>query len=601
MYYKIFNNHQDQVIIKFIFLLLSFGAIFYNLFNLTIPLVYDLYPKFSNYDYYYLFEAANNYLIEGVPQIKYWPNSSAGLDLFAWDKFSNILIFTFFLNVSDKGIEGILFLDSIYKILSFIIIFFSLYQFSQKKKYIIITLGFLCYDPVAYFFFINKQYYGLAYGVLFFCFISIAYAFSGLVKFSLYKIFFVGVLSAIFILWFVPFGIYFFFTVILVILKSYFEKNYVNNNFSKLLAFFLIGIFFGFLILFVAAIYIGDYDSLKENLFSGLSVYLDRPNFRGFWQQRAVFILDTFLPSQGFSLVVPTILYLTYVKYLQNFTYIELKTNKSTKFIIDTILLNFIAYIVVGLIFPENIYLARLSWSLPLMFYLIVKIFFSQEFKNQTKIFLTFLTYYFIVYLNFFFCELLFGIKIAWAITFLMSILLSVFFVINFLYIINFFNNWKAYFLIIFCIFIFTFLRWGEFINYKNRYNSNEIISIKKYISNKNFKDYIVSNATLGIFNKNINVHLVQSYKGLINGTMPYPANKFIYFIGYDQTSVCKLNLFKYGLHIYKVKHIKKLENNLFVCVGDPISNKEASLPILNLDNLDDNYILEYQKNLSIN
>ena len=599
MYHKIFNKHQDPVIIKSIFLLLSLAAIFYNLFNLSIPLVYDLYPKFSNYDYYYLFEAANNFLIEGVPQIKYWPNSSAGLDLFAWDKFSNILIFTFFLNISGQGIESILFLDSVYKILSFIIIYLSFYQFSIKTKYIIITLGFLCYDPVAYFFLVNKQYYGLAYGVLFFCFISISFAFSGLFKFSLYKIFFVGILSAIFILWFVPLGIYFFFTIILIILKSYFEKNHVNNNFLRLLTFYLIGIFFGVLILFFAAIYIGNYESLKKNLFSGLSIYLDSPNYMGL-QQRVVFILDTFLPSQGFSLVVPTILYLTYFRYLQNFRNFEFKINKSTRFIIDTILINFIAYIVIGLIFPKNIYLARLSWSLPLIFYLVVKIFFSQEFKSQKKIFLTFLLYYFIIYLNFFLCELFYGIKIAWALTFLMSMLLSVFFVKKYFNIINFFNNLKAYLLIIFCVFIFTFLRWEQFINYKNRYYSNEIISIKKYIYNKNFKDYIVSNAPLGILNKNINVHLVQSYKGLINGLMPYPASTFIYFISFNQTSTCKINFFKYGLHTYKIKNIEKLENNLFVCIGEPISDNEVSSQIVNLDNLDDNFILEYQKNMDI-
>ena len=104
------------------------STIIYVIFNPAIP-----YPE--NYDYYYLYEGARNFIKDGVPTILYWPNSSSGLDIFAWDKVSQIISYAGFLNIYGMQIENIFIFDALLKILSIIFLVSSVYLLTRNWMY----------------------------------------------------------------------------------------------------------------------------------------------------------------------------------------------------------------------------------------------------------------------------------------------------------------------------------------------------------------------------------------------------------------------------------------------------------------------------------
>ena len=583
--------------IRFTFILLSLAAIFFNLFSLSIPLSHKFYPWFTNYDYYYLFEAAKNYIIDGVPQIKYWPNSSAGLDLFVWDKFSQVLSYALILKIIGLEVNNIFLIDSIFKITSFLIIFFSLALFSIKKSWIILVFGLLCYDPVAYFFFINKQYYGLAYGFLFACYIYLVHSFSGL-KSNKFILIIAGILSSVLFFWFIPIGILFFFSVTLIILSAFFKKDISKNSLFTKICFYFFGALTGLILLYLANNILSDYLILKENLFAAWSVYINGTENIPFWKQRIIFILDSIFPSQGFSLVPPTILFLFFIRLKDFYNKNILNVSKETLVVIDSIIFVGIAYFLVGFVFPNNIYLARMSWLFPLLFYLVVRMFLDKEFKNIKKIFILFLSFYTFLYLSFIFSKHFLDLKFAWLFSILLGSILLLISIKKIAPILKFFQNENILKFISIGAIIFTILRWEQFINYKNRYHSEDIMDINNYFIGKSYDGYVVSNVPIGVFNYNIKVHLTQSYKGLINGVVAQPASSFIYFTKKEDLFLCENTLFKYGLHIYQGIHVEDVGNNLSVCIGSKVTKKNIdNEKIRQIDNLSDKRILNYLKN----
>jgi hypothetical protein len=582
--------------IRLIFLLLSLAAIFYNLFNLSIPLVYKFYPWFTNYDYYYLYEAAKNYIIDGVPQIKYWPNSSAGLDLFVWDKFSQVLTYALILKIIGLDLSNIFLIDSIFKIISFFIIFFSMLMISIKKSWIVLVVGLLCYDPVAYFFFINKQYYGLAYGFLFACYIYLALSFSGL-KSGQFFLILNGILSSVFFFWFIPIGILFYFSVTLIVLGAMFKKDISKKALVKKIFLFFLGSLIGLISLYLANNSLSDFLKLKVNFFSALSVYINGTESISFWKQRIIFILDTIFPSQGFSLVLPTILFLFFIRLKDYFNKNILNVSKESLVIIDSVIFVSIAYLLEGLIFPNNMYLARMSWSFPLLFYLVVRIFLDKHFNNIKKIFILFILFYTFLYMSFVFSKNFLNIKFAWLLAILFGAASLFISIKKITLILKFCQNKNIIKFLSLVAIIFAILRWEQFTVYKNRYHSADIMEISNYFINKSYDGYVVSNVPIGVFNHDIKVHLTQSYKGLINGVVAKPASFFLYFTKYEDFFLCENFLFKYGLHIYEGTQVERVGNNFSVCIGTPVTKKIYNKKIKHLDNLSDPIILDYLRN----
>jgi len=559
------------------------STIIYVIFNPAIP-----YPE--NYDYYYLYEGARNFIKDGVPTILYWPNSSSGLDIFAWDKVSQIISYAGFLNIYGMQIENIFIFDALLKVLSIIFLVSSVYLLTRNWMYVGIVVSLLFIDPVSRFFLINKQYYGLAWGALCFNFV-IFVKYAHFPKVNLVAALLSGLTVPILFFWFLPMGVYYLVSIVLYLSISVFiTKKY--KAYYKFTMFYILAALFSTTVFLIVYAQFANLPVFINSFSDAINIHVLYNETVPFVRARILFILNTIFPSQGFSLV-PVILVIILRIYFDAIRF-------RNKFLLnDNILRAAVAcvlgYLSMGILAPDNFYLARMSWALPIVFYVFFRIIMLDEAVYYQKLTFQYVLAYSVGFLTYVIIDKLYTTPLAWVIG--LSSILLVYFVLYRTVNHNQENVFGKKWLVIFIPFALSL--WPAIenvISYSNRYYRGNIEPVAEIIKNNSDNGYVVSNFVLSAYSPETNVHLVQSYKGLINGAMPQPGYSFLYFVKNRdlQNTTCKGAGFQYGLHVYVGKRLVKVNDDYSVCEGYFAKKKDFDGSITVLDTLSDDKIKKY-------
>ena len=494
------------------------SCLLYVIFVPAVP-----YPE--NHDYYYLYEGARTFLNYGVPKILYWPNSSSGLDIFAWDKFSLLVLFAGFLDVYGLKVHNIFIFDSLLKIGTLCFLFCSVYLLNRNWLYIGIVISLLLVDPLARFFLINKQYYGLAWGLLCLNFVLIV-KFAPLRDCRFGAALISGLTAPILIFWFLPIGVYYLISLLLYV-AAYVVIVRRYKSFVKFFLVYVCGLMITLsLFIFILRSY-WDLPLFIASLVESLSIHVLYNDTGSYIPSRMLFVLETIFPSQGFS-VFPVILVML------------LRVIIDAARLGDKLLLNnnmliaagscIFGYLIIGAAFPDNFYLARMSWAFPIVLYVFLKLIVFENYNHYGAISLRYLLAYLSGFGIYSSVESLVLPIFSWGVG------LSVMFLTYFILGLFFRERETTKFLTarILILLPFAVCLWpavSQIGSYSDRFYRGDLDSIVELLDQRRSNGFVASNFVLSAYSPNTNVHLIQSYKGLINGVTPQPADRLLYFV----------------------------------------------------------------------
>ena len=582
--------------------LIALGILTFEVFQQFYPLFLGATPNIGNYDYFYLFDGATNFALQGVPKISYWPNSSSCLDIFAWDKSIQIIFMGMLIKIFSTSTEIILIFDAVTKVISLLIIFLSLSKISSYRAALIIV-SILLLDPISNFFIVNKQYAGLQFGILFYIYLSVWIIVFNLqsqitIKFrQKIHLIFLGSLSVVGILWFLPIGIIF---VISLFISTFlflfvFSQDKFYLVFNSVL-YFLIGLAIGVLTLYFLISTTISFGEFADALFAATNVYFQFSGSENQLKSIIVFVIFSIFPAQGFSILPLGCIILTVIC-VRSFVVSRPDCTAFESFMFLGAFATIFAYLVAGLIFPGNIYFARLSFSFPLIFYCLSRPLFLATLKDNFNLILLILITYSISFFLLHFLQDFVSAKASLIFSTLIFISLSLILILFFGSREYFYTKNRIYFIYLFCLVSLTFgfldksKTWD-----KNFLKHSDVASIKRFIEEEVSQNstYVVTNLPIAFLYGDVRMHAIQKYKGLINGVTGEPGSHFLIFShNRNWMEDCRSNKYKYGLHSYKIIDSVKITENVFVCVGTHFVPSPTD-ELVDLDNLDDEYIKQY-------
>lgn len=369
------TDYQEQsrkpiCFISVIFILLFLWLIIVK----TSQLYYNYNNSFVGHDPYQLFEGAKELTLTGVSKLTFWPNSSAGLDIFMWHHLFPPFLYFFIDSLWGIEVQD-LFIFSTVEFILLIIALCIIMTIFANRVYFVIFLGVIAFDPLFHSQFINRYIFRWP---LVFALLSLICFFLLLKKNKHENLlsFLTGFFAVMSPLSFISIGVPAFIgvSVVFFVEHIFFDRGI---SIKKRLIWFSVGVFTPVVILFLYLFNVLGKESLYNLIYvitNYSEVMSNKPDSANIFIRIGYFFSTIIVPVNGLSLLPIGI-----AAALLNYNN-RIKLNDTEQFLVRVSLLLTLSWLICALLMSAHFFSTRMVWMLP--FY-VLQLFIAIKYKNN--------------------------------------------------------------------------------------------------------------------------------------------------------------------------------------------------------------------------